>query len=54
MDAFDASLAIRHDLSTMIDQRIKLNRTTDSEPLFKVLVQSSSKTEKSLMIDLQA
>lgn len=54
VDSFDDSFSISHDLSKVIDRRIRLKLTTDSESPFKVLVQVSSKTEKGLMIDLQA
>lgn len=54
VDSFDAAYATRHDMQTMLQQNIPLSVVTDSESLFKVIVQSSSTTEMRLMIDLQA
>lgn len=54
VDAFNSAFTLRHDLSTMVKTNISLNLITDSDSLFKVIVQSSTTTEKRLMIDLQA
>lgn len=54
VDAFDSSFTLRHDLSEIVNSTIPLSLITDSESLFKVIVQSSTITEKRLMIDLQA
>lgn len=53
-DAFDAAYAIRHDLVQIIRRYVPLNMVTDSDSLFKVIVQSSHTTERRLMIDIQA
>jgi transposase InsO family protein len=53
-DTFDASFAIKHDLESMLGQRIPLLILTDSRPLFDVLVCAKYTTEKRLMIDISA
>lgn len=52
--AFDASYAVRHDLEHILKQNIPLFIVTDSGYLFKVIFQSLTMTEKSLMIYIQA
>lgn len=54
VDPFDVSFALRHVLSEIVNQQVPLNTVTDSESIFKIIVQSSTTTEKRLMIDLQA
>lgn len=54
VDSFEAAYAIRHDLETMIGRPVTLSMVTDSDSLFKVIVQSSTTTERRLMIDIQA
>lgn len=47
-DAFDASYAIRHDLQKIMLRNVPLCIVTDSDSLFKVIVQSSNMTENAL------
>lgn len=54
VDSFDAAYAIRHDLETMVGKTVTLSMVTDFDSLFKVIVQSSTTTERRLMIDIQA
>lgn len=53
-DSFDAAYAIRYDIQKMVKQNVPLSMVTDSDSLFKVVVQSSTTTERRLMIDIQA
>lgn len=53
-DAFDAAYSIRHDLQRILRREIPLAMLTDSMSLFKVIINSSTMTEKRLMIDLNA
>lgn len=54
VDSFDAAFSIRHDLQKMANINIPLKMVTDSDSLFKVIVQSSTTTERRLMIDIEA
>lgn len=53
-DSFDAAYDLRHDIEQMLDRKIPLCTVTDSDSLFKVIVQSSTTNERRLMIDIQA
>lgn len=52
VDSFDAAYAIRYDMQQMINKNIPLSLVTDSDSLFKVVVKSSTTTERRLMIDM--
>lgn len=54
VDSFDAAYAIRHDLRTMLGKPVTLIIVTDSDSLFKFIIQSSTTTETRLLIDVQA
>lgn len=54
VNAFDSAFTIRHYLSSMLQGKIPLYLVTDSESLIKFIVQSSTATEKILMMVLQA
>lgn len=53
MDSFDSTFTLRHDLSNIIQSNLPFSLISDSESLFKVVVESIKRTEKRLMIDLQ-
>lgn len=54
VDAFDSSFTLRHDLSNITKSKIPLSVITYWQSLFKLIILSSTTTEKRLMIDLQA
>ena len=53
-DGFDYAYLLRYDLEDIRDQTIPRTMFTDSESLFKVIVKSTTTTEKRLMIDIKA
>ena len=53
-DGFDYAYLMKHDLEDIFGRRVPLMMLTDSEALFRVVVRSSTTTEKRMMIDLQA
>ena len=52
-DGFDFAYLMRHDLQRMLKRKIPLTMITDSEQLFKVIIKSTTTTEKRLMIDVE-
>lgn len=52
--AFDYALTMKHELEQLLDKKIPIKMSTDSESLFDVITKSSSTTERRLMIDVQA
>lgn len=52
-DCLNAVYAMKHDLQTVINCDIALSILTDSEGLFQVMVKSTVKPEKRLMIDIK-
>lgn len=53
-DCFDMTFMIRYDMERATNVKIPLTILTDSESLFKVIVKSSTTTEKRFMINIQA
>ena len=53
VDGFDMAYTLRHDLRNIISKDIPLTLVTDSESLFKVIVKSTTTTERRLMIDVK-
>lgn len=54
VNSFDAAYAIRYDLETIVCKSVSLSMVTDSDSLLKVIFQSSTTTERRLIIDIQA
>lgn len=53
VDSFDAAYDIMHDLEAMLGKSVTLSMVTDSDSLFKVILQSSTTTETRRVIDVQ-
>lgn len=53
-DGFDYGYLLQHVVQRMIGSAIPLKMFTDSDSLFKTIVQSTTTTERRLMIDIEA
>ena len=53
-DGFDFAYLIKHDIEDMLGRRVPMMMITDSQALFRVVVRSSTTTERRMMIDLRA